>query len=683
MSLKKWLVKKPDRELALELAEECSVDSFLALLALNRGIEEPYELDMFLSDEIELDDPYSLKDMDLAVDRILLSISEGEKIAVFGDYDCDGVTATALMYSYLKSRGADVIYYIPNRLTEGYGMNCESVEMLSKKGVKLIVTVDNGINASEEIDLANSLGIDVVVTDHHLQQKDLPNACAVVDPHRIDDYSDYKMLSGVGVAFKLVCALEGGASSDEMLERYSELVTLGTVGDIVPLIGENRVICRYGLKKINANPSLGISALKEVSAQDRKEMKISTLSFSLVPKINAAGRMGSSDRAVGLLLCQNQEEAIAYAQELQKENTNRQAICEEITKAACEIIDNNRLFDNNIITVYSSGWHAGIIGIVASKIVEKYGLPTIIFTEEDGVMHGSGRSVEGFNLFEAITFADAKTVTFGGHELAAGVTVELSQYDEFCLLINEYADSIPKTVSSITLDCKLRPEAITTDLVELISTLQPFGAGNPEPVFGLYNARIISVESLKSGKFVKVNIERDGYHFAVLCFSYSYAIFPFTVGNMVDIAFTPEISEFKGKKSVTLFAKQIRPNKINEEHYFESLLAFDALLRDRISVDMARDLLPSRDEFAQVFSFFRNQGRIITEEMLLYKFHTLGGGKVKVILEAFLSLSLIKTATDENSSGYVLNPVKEKVSLEDALIMIKIKESIKAGEING
>ncbi len=678
MALKRWLIKKYDKELAKELSEECGVDAFLALLAINRGVSDSLDLDIFLSDDPELEDPFSLCDIDLACDRVLSALENNEKIAIFGDYDCDGVTATALLYSFLKEKGADVCFYIPNRLTEGYGMNIEAIEGLSEKGINLIITVDNGVNAIVEIDRANELGIDVVVTDHHLPQGALPNAVAVVDPHRKDDYSECKNLSGVGVAFKLISAL----SDDNpltLLCKYSQIVALGTIGDIVPLLGENRIICKYGLEYINKEPNFGIAALKSVSSADKKEATVSSVSFSLVPRINAAGRMGNSERAVELLLANNAEEAQKLAEELNQENIERQSVCEEITTLACEIIDREELYKNKVICVYGSGWHSGIIGIVASKIVERYNRPSLVFSEEDGIMHGSGRSIEGLNLFEAVSFAERATVTFGGHEMAVGATVRIEDYEEFCSLINEYAQNTPACVSGINLDCCLRPEVITTDLIDVISYLEPYGAGNPEPVFGLFGAVITHIDPLKSGRFIRLTVTRGGYSFSALCFNYNQENFPLSVGNKIDLAFTLELNEFRGAKNVCLFVKQVRPNGIDEENYFGSLLDYEEFCSGNINKENALRILPLREEFAAVFTFVRNARKILTEEAIAFKFHHFGLGKIKVILEAFCSLGILKFVGDDMISGYLVNQTKEKVSLEDAPIIKKIKAYIEEG----
>ncbi len=677
MALKKWKILEGDKALARELAEECDVDSFLALLAVKRGITEPYDLEEYLSDYYTPEDPYSLVDMDIAAERVILALEKGEKITVYGDYDCDGVTATALLYSYLKSKNANVSYYIPDRLQEGYGMNISAVDKLHEAGVELIITVDNGINCEEEIAHANELGIDVVVTDHHIPQGNLPSAVAVVDPHRRDDVSYCKNLAGVGVAFKLVCAIDGG-EPEELLMKYADLISLGTIGDIVPLLSENRSICKKGLLAINNSPSVGIAALKEVSSSSDKPLNVGNVSFQLVPRINAAGRMGSSLRAVELLVSQDYDSALKIAEELDAANRERQTLCEQVYEEACDIIDSCDLVHNNVISVSGDNWHHGIVGIVASKLVERYGKPTIVFSRDGENYRGSGRSVEGFNLFESIAAASTAAEFFGGHELAAGVTVRAERLSEFCQLVSDYAENVPEFSPTVTLDCKLRPDIIGVDLAELLGCMEPYGAGNPAPLFGLYNARISGIVPLKGGKYIKLSVTRDGYTFQVLCFMYSVDNFPFAVGDFIDIAFNLEANEFAGAKRVTLNARQLRPHGIDEELYFSSLYAYNALGSGNINCNDAKIICPDREDFKRVFAYLRNVGAPALAESIV--FHTdMAAGKVMAALDVFSEMGLISVDLDSGYPHYYINQNAEKVNLEDSALLRRIKEG-KAGE---
>ena len=673
MGLKKWQISEPDFELAKSLAEECDISSFAAMLACNRGITDGYGLDVFLSEIPELEDPFLLSDMELCVERISAALALGEKIAIYGDYDCDGVTATALMYSYLKSKNADVLYYIPDRISEGYGLNVEAVNKLYSLGVDLIITVDNGISAIGEIEVASSLGIDVVVTDHHLPGDVLPNAVAVVDPHRFDDQSGFNNLCGVGVAFKVICAMESDTPQESLLMEYAPLITLGTIGDVVPLLDENRTICKVGIEAINNSPPVGIAALKSVAGVENKPLTASSISFSLVPRINAAGRMGSSMRAVELLLTTDKMRAAELATELDNDNQNRQKICETIFLEATKKIEEDSLKHNRVIVVAGNNWHLGVIGIVASKIVEKYGKPCILFGGDGEFYHGSGRSIEGFNLFNAINSAKEYVEYFGGHELAAGVTLKKELLTDFYSSVLSYAEGEEVAYPKIIIDCKLRPEIIGKELIDEIKKFEPCGTGNALPVFALFGVTINSITPLKSGKFVRLNIGRDGYNFNALCFMYSENNFPFDKGNLVDIAFNLEYNEYMGRGQVNLMVKQLRPHGIDEDAYFSSLKDYEALLCDKCLNPLS--IYPNREEFSAIFRYLKTN-TIAPLEKILFKNHTLGAGKVVTILNAFCQLGLC----EENNNCYKLKNVHGKVELETAPIIKQITEIIKAGE---
>ena len=676
MGLKKWQFEECDFENANILSAECNISSFTAMLAINRGIADGYALDMFLSDSPELSDPFLLCDMEKAVERVSAAITLGEKIAIFGDYDCDGVTATALMYSYLKSKGADVLYYIPDRITEGYGMNCDAVKKLYDLGVTLIVTVDNGISAIEEIDLATSYGIDVVVTDHHLPGEKIPEAVAVVDPHRFEDSSFCEYLCGVGVAFKFVCAMESDTPGEQLLMEYAPLITLGTIGDVVPLLEENRGMCKVGIEQINNSANAGISALKSVSGVENKPLTASTVSFSLVPRINAAGRMGSSMRAVELLLTTDPVRASEIANELDRDNQSRQKLCENIYNEALDIIYTNELQNRDIIVAAKPNWHLGVIGIVASKIAQSFSKPCILLGGDGELLHGSGRSIDGFNLFAAISSAKEQVEYFGGHELAAGVTLKAHNLDAFYNSLLEYAKDIKKVYPKITIDCRLRPQIIGEDLVREIKKFEPCGAGNPQPLFALVGATINSVVPLKNGKFIRLNIGRDGYNFNALCFMYSEQNFPFSKGDVIDIAFNLEISEYLGKTTVNLMVKELRPHNIDEDLYFDTLSSYEQLLLDN-EVENAESIYPNREDFAAVFRYLKSGS--LTYDKIVYKLHSLGAGKVSVILNAFCSLGL----ASEKDGIYTLNQCEGKVELLDAPIVKKLSMFLKGGEGNG
>ena len=666
--MKRWIVPKVSKDLIKELAEQCDVSEFLALIAAARGYTDPLELDAFLSCDEPLDSPYSLTDMDNAVLAIRSALEENKLIAIYGDYDCDGVTATALLYTYLKSIGANVICYIPSRADEGYGMNCESVEKLDGKGVGLIITVDNGINANEEIALANSLGIGVVVTDHHMPAGELPAALAVVDPHREDDHSEFKDLSGVGVAYKLICALEN-ATPEELLPMYADLVALGTVADVMPLRNENRVIVREGLMYINNTARIGLSALIEVSGLNDKELGAGNLAFNIGPRINAAGRMGDAMRAVKLLCAEDYESALQIAKEISEENATRQKIEADIEKEAISLIEREKLFYDRVIVVAGKGWHKGIVGIAASRLVEKYGKPVIVLSIEDGVAVGSGRSVDGFSLFDAICSAEELLEKFGGHELAAGLTVLEENIPAVRERINAFAYKKPLAVPQIELDCKLNPAALSVEMGELVGTLAPFGKGNPNPLFGIYSLEIERINQIGGGKHLRLILTREKSVIQALMFNKTLETFPYEVGDKVDIAVTLDTGEYKGEKNLTVIIREIRPSDESEAD-IESAADFCAFMAGAKKRNLS-SIIPTRDEIGTVYRCITDA---ISADLLENKLTgRLLRGKVKIALEVLEELSLIRKIITVNGKKYQ-RIEGARSDLDNSIILKTLKE---------
>ena len=638
--MKRWIVPKISRELVKSLAEECDIDPFLALIAAVRGYKDPTELDEFLSCDTPIDSPFNLADMQKAVDVVNGAIEENKLIAIYGDYDCDGVTATTLLYTYLMSRSANVICYIPDRADEGYGMNIPSVQKLDGMGVGLIITVDNGINALEEIKEAKSRGMSVVVTDHHIPAGDLPEADAVVDPHRIDCGSEFKELSGVGVAFKLICALEN-KEPEELLPQYADLVAIGTVADVMPLVDENRVFVREGLLYINNTSRIGLSALIEASGLADKQLNAGNLAFNISPRINAAGRMGDAMRAVKLLCADTAETAMAIASEINSDNMNRQKIEGDIEKEAISLIESQKLYYDRVIVVCGKKWHKGIVGIAAARLVERYGKPVIILSEEDGIAVGSGRSVEGFSLFDAVKKAEDILIKFGGHELAVGLTLAESDVPRFRDIINTYARKKPLCVQTVQLDCKLNPAALSIDMAELLQELRPFGKGNQEPVFGIYSLKIERINPIANGKHLRLILTRECSVIQALLFSKTLDAFPFEVGDIVDVAVTLDVNEFRGEKNLSVIVREIRPSGESEAD-IESLVEYN----DFYSKNPPRDLshiTPSRDEIGVVY---RAIDRPLNKQLLINKMMgRLLCGKTNIACDVLCELGLIKEKT--------------------------------------
>ena len=445
MELKRWKIAQSDLSLAEQIAKTLKVDPLVCDVLLGRGYENEEQIQRFLEGSPTFFDPFLMKDMDKAVARIQLAVENGEKIAVYGDYDCDGMTATYLVYTYLENIGADVFFYIPDRDGEGYGLNKGAIDRISQQGTTLIITVDNGISALDEVKYAAELGVDVVITDHHQPLEALPKAVAVVDPHRVDCESPYKNLAGVGVAFKLLCALDGDDGWG-MIEHYGDIVAIGTIGDVVNLDGENRLLVKEGLNILKTTENIGVSALLSAAGLDGKPVSSEMVAFGIVPRINAAGRLGKTSKALELLLCEEEERAAELAREMNELNQHRQALGNEIAAQVQQQLESDpQKRYQKVIVLQSDQWHHGIIGIVAAKVVERYGKPCFLISVEGDEARGSGRSVEGFSLAEALQKSCTHLTRFGGHSLAAGFSLYTDDIPLFLRDFYQYcAENFPQ-----------------------------------------------------------------------------------------------------------------------------------------------------------------------------------------------------------------------------------------------
>ncbi|MCH5170004.1 MAG: single-stranded-DNA-specific exonuclease RecJ [Oscillospiraceae bacterium] len=610
MSRKKWTLAHIDKDVAASVAETHSLDPFTALILTSRGITEYEDVEEFFDPDFAFCDSYLIRDVDKAVERIKKAIENYEKICVFGDYDADGVTSTALMYSYLRSVGADVTYYIPDRVTEGYGMNVQAVKKIAEDGTKLIVTVDNGISAIEEIDFAKSLGVDVVVTDHHKPGETLPDAVAVVDPHRDDDNLPFRDWAGVGVAFKVVSALNGGDCMD-IISRYADIIAVGTIADVVDLRDENRAIVRYGVAKINSDPCFGIEALKQISGVGGKYINSVGVTYSLAPRINAAGRMASAETALKLLLSEDENTALEYAEIVDECNRERHTVENEITKSAISHIENDdKLKYAKVIVICGEGWHHGVIGIVAARITEKYGKPSIVISFDGDEGTGSARSIDGFSVYDAIKSCDDLLTHFGGHTMAAGLGIKKENVNEFFNRINEYANSVPSVIPELLINCKLNPAYINNDLLSSLSALEPYGAGNSQPVFGIYGVTLSEIKPVgESGKHLRLTFTKSGAFVTAMKFSTTAEEFPYCVGDILDLAVRIDKNEFKGEVKPSVQIKDIRFSGTDEDKLFGSMLLFEKFKRgEELTTKEAKFITPSRDFLLGVYKFIKQQG---------------------------------------------------------------------------
>lgn len=682
--MKVWSVAKVNKERAIAMANRLEIPPLLAMMLDIRGITKEEDVINFLQENKDFSDPFLMKDMDKAVERITTAVENGEKICVYGDYDADGVTSTSLLYSYLRdSLGADVMFYIPTRTGEGYGMNKGAVDKIHSLGVTLIITVDNGISAREEIDYANSLGIDTVITDHHMPSGAIPKAVAVVNAHQQDDKSPFKDFSGVGVAFKLVMAIEGEyADVDSLLENFSDIATLGTIGDIVPLVGENRTLVKNGLRHIQNSDRIGINAMKQESGIAEKEINSSNVAFTLVPRINAGGRLGSSEKSVNLLLTEDEDEAVTIADKLGMDNRERQSIEKEILASIDEEVRRTPNIVNDKILVFAGkGWHQGVVGIVASRIKDIYDKPTIIIgIDDDGVARGSGRSVEGFSLCDAVFACSEHLTHYGGHPMAVGISLEKEKINDFRKAINAYCKDIKMPYNILHIDCKLNPNQLDLSILDSLSYIEPCGASNPSPIFGLYNMTVIATKEIGNGKHMRITLSRGQGQVPVYAvyFNHNFQSCSYRNGDIVDVAVSLDRNIYNGQENLSVIIKDIKYSQSNNEELIDSERIFDKFAkRYRLTKNEVMSILPTRNDFAYVYRFLKqNKGFIYGEYALVNALnYKISMGKLIVILYSMKELGLINWQQGLYQSIIVMKE-SGKVNLEDSVFIKKLKEGI-------
>ncbi len=668
MAYKKWIIAQADKELASVLSEKLNIDPFISFLLTARGIDNELAMSKFLSNSVELSDPYMLKDMDRAVARIEDAIDYGEKITVFGDYDCDGVTSTALLVSFLRDMGADVDYYIPSRMTEGYGLNKEAVRQLAENGTQLVVTVDNGISAIEEAEYIYSLGMQLVVTDHHQLGEMLPMAEAVVNPHRPDNELDFHDLCGVGVAFKLACALYGDA--EDMLWRYADLVALGTVADVVPLLDENRALVKFGLNLINQNSREAVTALRRAAGIEDKKITSAEIAFQLSPRINAMGRVSDASDAVRLLISEDYNEIEALAKSLNENNMTRQQLELQILEdVKAQLAADSSLAAGRVIVICGRDYHQGAIGIVASKILEEYSKPVIVLSSDGEVARGSARSVDGFNIFEAIASCADMLEQFGGHPKAAGLTLSASMVDDFRTRINEYAAEaypvMPEPV--VDIDAKLSPFYLNLELAKALDELEPYGECNKRAVFALSALNITDIVPMGNGAHIRIECEKKGRKIRLVMFKTTVQDFSFTIGDCIDAAVKIGVNLFNGREYLSVQAIDVRPHGFDEEKYFserETLQLFNAGKSNDKSV------YPNREDCAYIYKTIRFLGgSMISIDDLYLKLDGITYGQLFFAVSAFEDAGLLTI----NNQKITLYETQGKVDLMNTNTMKTLK----------
>lgn len=556
MNRYRWVYQyyTPQSPQAAEFAEEFHISTVYAALMLNRGMETEEEIRAFRHPTPDtLSQPTLLKDMERAVTVIREAIEQQKNIVVYGDYDVDGITSTALLVQYLRENGAKVGFYIPGRSEEGYGVNVQALQKLAQKKAQLIITVDCGITAVEECKAARELGLQMIITDHHECREELPEAEAVINPKRFDNDFPFDKLAGVGVAYELIAALENG-NHEAVLRRFADIVALGTIADVVSLQGENRTIVKYGLRKLQQTENMGLRALMEVAGLNGKTLGAGNVGFGIAPRLNAVGRIGDAKCGVRLLLCRDAEQAKETAMFMEQANRQRQQIEQDIlVQAEAKIAADTSYQKKKVLVISGENWHQGVIGIVASRIKEKYHKPTIIITCADGMGKGSGRSIERFNLFEALQNSSAVLEQFGGHTMAAGITVREENIPALEAQLNAYADAHltwEDMQPELRVEFMLQSEHLTQQLIRELEQMEPCGTDNPSPCFGIAGAAVRAKRKLSGDKHLKLLLDVGGVSMEAIGFGMGAAADGLLEGDVISVAGSLSVHEWEGKRTL-------------------------------------------------------------------------------------------------------------------------------------
>ena len=669
-----WKVSQPEAG-AVNALVGSGYAPLAAMVLASRGMEDDHQARAYLDCNAPLLDPFLMTDMDKAAGRVGLAMSRREKIAVFGDYDVDGITATCLLTDFLRCHGADAVSYIPGRLEEGYGLNPIAIHQLHDEGVKLIVTVDCGITAVSEAELCRQLGIDLVITDHHECKQTLPAAIAVVDPHRPDGGYPHKNLSGVGVAFKLASALCG--SQETVLEEYADMVCLGTVADVMPLQGENRVFVARGLESLAHTKRPGIAALMAECGCAPEAVSASSIGFMLAPRINAAGRMGQIDLAVELFLTDDPDKAAEAARGLCELNRQRQAVESEIYRQAVSMLPMGK--PPEAIVLADESWHQGVVGIVASRIAEEYACPTFLICLDGEHGKASSRSHGGFNLFASLSALSPLLESYGGHELAAGFTITRANIPEFrrqiCALAAKfYTDDVPRTVLDV--DCAVSPELLTLHNVDSLQMLEPCGNGCPKPVLMVKNLTIDRISMVGGGRHMRLRLCSGHTYLNAIYFSANPQTVSIQPGDLVDVAFTPQVNEFRGTRTMQMNVIDIRPS-CNAE-CLPDAAPYRDMQRGNLTAGEAAALLPDRKMLALVWRYLDAANPVqespvcLCRKIVRWSGKPLNLGQMLTCLDIFRDVGLLTVQRQHKYVSIRLTPGEGKADLSRSQTMQRL-----------
>lgn len=671
--MKKWTIHKVPEENARALEQGSDLTTLAARVLASRGFTSVEQAAEFLSCS-DLADPFLTADMESAVQCLNAAIEAGTKICVYGDYDCDGITATAILYTYLSSIGGDVTFRIPER-AEGYGLNAQAVQEMHDEGVELIVTVDNGITAVEEANLIYDLGMRLVITDHHEPLDTLPRAEAIVDPHRADDTSPYHQLCGAGLALKLVAAMEGGDYTFAM-EQFGDFVAIATVADVVELSGENRYLVRHGMRYLAQTEKPGLLALMKNAGLEGKTLTSDSIAYGLAPRINASGRFGTPMDAFFLLMSEDPDESRELANRLEKCNTARKAEEQRILQEiAAQVEANPMLLHERVLVFAGEGWHHGVIGIVAARLEEKFGKPAILISIEEDGARGSMRSFGAFSAFKCLDAAKAHLTRYGGHPGAGGFSLEPEQIEPFRQAVQDYArEMFPEMpVYGIDVDLVLRPEDITVQNIVGLSVLEPFGAGNPSPVFALPHAVLQEIVPLSKGAHSKLLVQYSQRSMELLLFRVKPEQVGLKSGDVCDFLVTAQTNTFRGKVSISMIVQDYRKSGITQSKYFSGISAYEHICRNESLPQAYYDAaVPSREELTALYKHIPSR-LVPTDWLYRYVMELPGMNYCKFLLslDIFAELDLITHEIWEDRVAR--KQVDHKVNLQDSALLRRLQ----------
>lgn len=670
--MKKWNFLSPSKDRACEISEKFNISTVSSLILSARNFSDEQISDI-LNPSFG-NDLFDLPDIKKACSRIEQAIDSFEKIAVYGDYDCDGLCATTILYSYLESRGANVIFIIPDRFEDGYGLNNDKIDFLKSQQVSLIVTVDTGISAISEAEYIKKLQMDLIITDHHLPGETLPNCVAVVDPHRKDINLSFRDYCGTGVAFKLICALEGECN-ELLLQNFGDLVALATIADVVLLVGPNRYLVKQGIKYIIDSDRPGLKSLMQLSGLDFDKIDSSSLAFLLIPRINAAGRVGNPDKVVNLLLSDDEYEALSLANQINDYNLIRKDNQNAVFNICLDLImQNEDILYQDIIVLKSKDLNEGVLGIVASKLVNSFSKPVIVLSESEDILSGSARSVDDFSIHEALKYCEDKLIAFGGHKAAAGIKLKDENFDSFKSKLFEYCRENPYKKDKLDIDIKLSPDSLNLDILSSTDILEPFGEGLRKPIFALTDLMIKDIKILGKNKnhLKLITTKSNSYRpIEILNFFCDRLDFPYQIGDRIDVIVNFSENEFMQQKSLTIIAQNIRLHDRKDEMFEKSEKIYDKIMRDE-KLDSNEKIYakPEKKYFTYVYKVIRNIKHWIYSLEFLYSRLKMEDNYCRFLMSVEIMKELSLVTADEKGISIVPNP--KRVNLEDSKILKKL-----------